>query len=652
MNIRALYRVFLPLLACGPAWAQDAITPAFAFTSSTSGQGNFTVGFQFYTARTITVNELGKYDLNGGGLNEAAAVGLWKLDGTLLSSATVPTGTAGTLRNGCHYAPITAVELPPGGYILGTQTFAGGEPFSQEGTITPVEGLAWYGSRFLTGSALAFPSTIGTTKKAYFGPSLAFTSTRSTNLVQNAGFEATGVAEGGFSSVTTIPGWTLSGTMVLANDWDGISPHENWAAANQANWLSLQAPGTPPNATISQTIPTEAGRTYEYSFAYSALDDATARTWTLPCSFGGVARTITINSGHRGALLIRPWQVASGTFVASGPTATISFTGNQQRDGFYGPLIDQVWVGAVTNTTPRVQSGRWALDGTLQDAGGVNHGRMVGPEAYAEGFAGQALTLTGANHVDLGPGVVSTNAYTKVAWVKRSGGGNNNILSGDGTSSRHAFYAASGNGYRLAAGHNGAWTTVRDNTAIPDGAWTFVAVTYDRAAAGGTLRLYRNGHLAGGTPVAVNVAPPDGGSALLGGFNGSGNGWTGQIDEVGLYDRALSPAEIEQLFRDGLHGRIGAYARVPELADFELVYDLPIPTSSALGAAGSPVYSFNDSAYYTGEVSFDRLVSTSSCVPAGAQPPGGSASRWTPSPAMPQRSACPRSPPAPRSSNP
>lgn len=616
-----LHGFFLLALTGMRAFAQTTPTPAFGFTSSTSGQGNFTVGFQFHTSKTITVNELGKYDLNGGGLNEAASVGLWRTDGTLLTSATVPTGTAGTLRNGCFYAPINPVELPPGGYIVGTQTVAGGEPFSQVGTITPVEGVAWYGSRYLPGSALAFPSTIGTVEKAYFGPSFSFTSTRSTNLVQNAGFESTAVADGNFASVTTLPGWTLSGGMVLANDWDGTTPHQNWAAADQGNWLSLQALGTPPNATINQTIPTEVGKTYEYSFAYSALDDATARIWTMPCNFGGVARTITINSGHRGSLLIRPWQVASGTFVADGPTATISFTGDQQIAGFYGPVIDQVWVGEVTNTTPRVQSGRWALDGSLEDAEGSNDGRMVGAETYTDGFAGQALTLTGATHVDLGPGIVSTNAYTKVAWVKRSGGGHNNILSGDGTASQHAFYASTGNGFQLAAGHNGAWNTVRDNTAIPDGVWTFVAVTYDRNESGGTLKLYRNGRLTGGTPVVVNVAPPNGGSALLGGFNGSGNGWTGQIDEVALFDRALSASEIDQMFRDGQRAHSPAYALVPELADYDLVYELPIPTTSTLGAAGRPAYSFDNSAMYTGETSFDRVAYYLELLPAGSTTP-------------------------------
>ena len=622
-KIRCFMCSLLMTAPLGGSPAQTPPTPAFGFTSTTSGQGAFTVGFQFHTGKTITVNELGKYDLNGGGLNEAAAVGLWKLDGTLLTSATVPTGTAGTLRNGCYYAPITPVELPPGGYIVGTQTLSAGEPFSQVGTATPADGVSWYGSRYLAGSTLAFPSTVGTVAKAYFGPSFSFSSSRATNLVQNAGFEATTVADGNYAGVTAIPGWTLSSGMVLANDWDGSSPHQNWAAADQANWLSLQASGTPPNATISQVIPTEAGKTYEYSFAYSALDDANVRTWTMPCSFGGVARTITINSGHRGSLLIRPWQVASGTFVADGPTTTISFTGNQQRDGFYGPIIDQVWVGEVTNTATRAQSGRWALDGNLDDAEGANDGRMVGAETYTDGFAGQALTLTGSTHVDLGPGIVSTNAYTKVAWVKRSGGGNNNILSGDGTSSRHAFYAASGNTYQLAAGHNGAWTTVRDNTSIPDGIWTFVAVTYDRTVDGGTLKLYRNGRLAGGTPVATNVAPPNGGSALIGGYNGSGNGWTGQIDEVGLFDRALSAAEIEQMFRDGQRARSPAYALVPELADYDLVYELPIPTTSTLGATGRPAYSFDNSAYYTGETSFDRVAYYLELLPSGS-----STQRW------------------------
>ena len=153
------------------------------------------------------------------------------------------------------------------------------------------------------------------------------------------------------------------------------------------------------------------------------------------------------------------------------------------------------------------------------------------------------LFFNGSNaHVDLGD-MLSQGAYTKAAWVKRIYGYAvaNNIISGN---TGHAFWAPQNQGSKLSAGHNGDYTVVQDTDSLPTGVWNFVAVTYDPDAASGTMTLYRNG-----VPVdqATGVAPQDESTTTyIGKFN-NGNYWLGSIDEVGIWNEALTATEILEL---------------------------------------------------------------------------------------------------------
>jgi len=167
-----------------------------------------------------------------------------------------------------------------------------------------------------------------------------------------------------------------------------------------------------------------------------------------------------------------------------------------------------------------------------------------------------ALSFDGVDdYVDLGD-MVSQGAYTKVAWVKReTGGGNNNIVSGN---TGHAFWAPNEYDYKLAAGHNNAWGTVKDNVALVVGEWFLVAVTYDPNVASGTMKLYKNGNqIATATGVPIQQEST---TTYVGRFN-NGNHYLGSIDEVTIWNRALTQEEIQNSMssefsgdEDGLQG--------------------------------------------------------------------------------------------------
>jgi hypothetical protein len=156
------------------------------------------------------------------------------------------------------------------------------------------------------------------------------------------------------------------------------------------------------------------------------------------------------------------------------------------------------------------------------------------------------LTFNGADFVDVGD-VLPQGAYTKAVWVKREYGygAPNNIVSGDES---HAFWAPYGEGSKLSAGHNGSYTVVQDTDSLPTGVWTFVAVTYDPDVESGTMTLYRNGNQ---VDAATGVSPHNESSKTYIGRYGNGNYWSGAMDEVAIWDKALSSSDVETLYNAG-----------------------------------------------------------------------------------------------------
>lgn len=114
-------------------------------------------------------------------------MGLWKNDGTLLTSLTMPAGTSPDLVETQANPAVTyyfeelpsALVLPAGTYVIanqhtniaGSQIFGWGGPVNFAPEVTWLRGLAESNG----GATLAFPNDISfTTSKAYIGPQFKF----------------------------------------------------------------------------------------------------------------------------------------------------------------------------------------------------------------------------------------------------------------------------------------------------------------------------------------------------------------------------------------------------------------------------------------------------------------------------------------------
>jgi hypothetical protein len=183
---------------------------------------------------------------------------------------------------------------------------------------------------------------------------------------------------------------------------------------------------------------------------------------------------------------------------------------------------------------------------TAGDASGNgNAGALSNAAWIAQGKFGKALSFNGANSWVT---VASTaldlrGSLTLEAWVYPTTvhGWRSVLLKEQSNGLTYGLYSASGGsgppqGYVQVGGERG----VAGTAALPANAWTHLATTYD----GTHLRLYVNATQVGSRPVSGAVA----GSAQplrIGGNAVWGDHFAGRIDEVRIYGRALSQAEIQ-----------------------------------------------------------------------------------------------------------
>jgi hypothetical protein len=202
----------------------------------------------------------------------------------------------------------------------------------------------------------------------------------------------------------------------------------------------------------------------------------------------------------------------------------------------------------------------WPLDGSAQDvSGNGNHGTLsAGGPVWTAGRAGGGLDLDGAGDYVLSPASASLNAIknqmTVSLWaLKRSNAPEYASLAGR----RHGpdwddlwlllYDFSAGDNYAFVLRtSNGSAVLVGPPSTGDHGAWTHVAAVYD----GTSMILYRNG--AEVARRAHSGTIPDEASPFLLGAGDNGSLGLGEyvdavLDDVRVYDRALSAAELGEL---------------------------------------------------------------------------------------------------------
>lgn len=214
----------------------------------------------------------------------------------------------------------------------------------------------------------------------------------------------------------------------------------------------------------------------------------------------------------------------------------------------------------------------WKLDGAPNEETASYPAAWEGEAAYTNTVA--APLSTGAadlNGTWLKAGAAIDferhQAFTATAWIK--GGAQDATILGDMVEMEgyqgwelHVGTAANGgNAQSLTVWLNNDYpaNAIQVSASIPvlDGQWRHVAFTYDGSSNGEGIQIYVDG-----APVAVSVTLNSLGGSIANGpaaelnigsrMNGAAHSFTGHIDEVAIFSRQLSPAEMSTVFSAGI----------------------------------------------------------------------------------------------------
>ncbi|SEB32246.1 Glycosyl hydrolases family 2, TIM barrel domain [Amycolatopsis tolypomycina] len=186
------------------------------------------------------------------------------------------------------------------------------------------------------------------------------------------------------------------------------------------------------------------------------------------------------------------------------------------------------------------------------DVVGDHDATLVGGASWTAGKNGSALAVNGSGQfADTGAALLNTEgSYSAAAWVRFNavGDGFQTVVSQDGPSNSAFFLQYSGADHRLAMSFVG--TRALASTAPEPNRWYHVVGVRD--AASGTLKLYVDGQLAATKSVCLGEAST--GHTVIGRGKYGGNPvdfLNGAVDQVHVYDRALSDADVSALYSSG-----------------------------------------------------------------------------------------------------
>ncbi len=230
---------------------------------------------------------------------------------------------------------------------------------------------------------------------------------------------------------------------------------------------------------------------------------------------------------------------------------------------------DEVTVIAATPaciaTAPDIRAW-WPLDGNANDVINGRRATITGASTFEPGMVGQGFVFTGANHITAAASTELnvTESFTVDAWVFPTTPSAQRPLVEWGQTgvigvhiwesfqlnvgtSPGALYAnivdTAGGGHTLGTGPG----------ALMPNQWSHIALTFDKAT--GRARLYVNGQVVASNLLGTNFTPLTNVPLNFGFRPAQGQRFIGRLDEIDLFARALSEAEVQDIYLAGALGK-------------------------------------------------------------------------------------------------
>jgi len=220
---------------------------------------------------------------------------------------------------------------------------------------------------------------------------------------------------------------------------------------------------------------------------------------------------------------------------------------SQQISALYNNWSD------LTRPTTDGLVAHYKLDGDATDSAGSNDGANNGV-TFERGVRGQGGNFDGSSHIST-QASTDSNSLTICGWSKVRSIDDGLIIQAQSSSNEFAFGLWADSGTSTLStnikNNNDTDYKLEGNYDIAQETWIFTATIFDDS---NKARHYVNGTEVGNISVsgrATDIVELDLGHQSN---NGTRN-FDGKIDDVRIYNRALSPAEIHELYRYGTRGR-------------------------------------------------------------------------------------------------
>ena len=383
-----------------------------------------------------------------------------------------------------------------------------------------------------------------------------------TNVVQ----PTTAVSVSAWVKPSSVP----EGLQSIAGTWDDVSgDYRTYLLSLQSGTAAFYA------SSDGGGVPTAVGTTMLESGIWYHLTGTFDGT-NIRIYVNGVLEATTYSPG---GIATNPYPFYIGGMNAGGLGGRTYFPGVIDDVRLYTRALSAYEVQELHEAkAPTGITGWWKLDeasGTsFADSSGNTHtGTGGNTPSHADGISGQALSFNGTSQYVSVTGVAQpTTAVSVSAWVKPvdvSGvrpiaGTWDDLNSGPGINFGHRTYllgVLDGRVGFAVSFNNPLSTAAYSSTTLATGNWYYLTGTFD----GTDIKIYVNGHL----EAAVNspgVITTNSYPFYIGRANvfGDMNYFSGGIDDVRLYDRALSIDEIRSMYAEKVSSGLLAWWRLDE----------------------------------------------------------------------------------------
>ena len=331
-----------------------------------------------------------------------------------------------------------------------------------------------------------------------------------------------------------------------------------------------------PQIVLSVNVNGSHGKAFQASFDFGSPIVALVAPATNIVYLNSTNQTLLLSASASNTMpaniMTTAWSQTGGSgAVTFGSSNALTTTANFSSDGTYNVAFtanngatSSVSLTVIINSIGSVTNGLlgwWKMDesgGTIAfDSSGNGANAAVHGGTFTTGYLSNALHLTGGTNNATFTST-ETGQITVAAWVRADSNGGSNfprilVTPGyyinfrfDGSANNNALDFATtttANGSTV----DGEWLAPPNS--ISTGTWYHVAVSYDKSSTANIPALYVNGvKMSLTTLTSPSIAPPSyAGTTFIGNRLDLTRGWDGLIDDLRIYNRLLSDAEVQSL---------------------------------------------------------------------------------------------------------